>query len=153
MHGPSVTSFSVHTSSRGAEIAVRTLPRAPHIRAIVGPQRDSTGRVARCALALALTACTLGCNRGVAAKSPAPCREDAVDDLEVAARTTGAAVKAGATTAWEGVKTGGKSAAGLVTDGSNGAKGEWNEGKHKTRVKAREGADGVREESDVPRCK
>ena len=102
-------------------------------------------RIALCLLGLGVLA---GCG-----SSQKTCREGTADDVEMGARTAGAAAETGATTAVEGVKTFGKSVGGLFEDGSDGAKAGWNEGAKDTKSTAREGADETSDEASLPRCK
>lgn len=90
---------------------------------------------------------TLGC-----AASP-PCRRGPKDDVTVAGRTTGEAIKTAGETGVEGVKTAGKAVGGLVTDGTKGAKKEWEEGKAETKATADNDSAKVKEEANVPPCK
>jgi hypothetical protein len=73
-------------------------------------------------------------------------------ELKRAGRVTGEAGKTGGKTAAEGVKTFGKSVGGLFSGGSDEAKKEWNEGSKKTSATAKEGAAGVKRESNSSPC-
>ncbi len=107
-------------------------------------------------LALVLLA-TLG--SGCASRSstgaagPPACRNDAIDDVEVGARTGVAGAKTGATTAVEGVKTFGSATAGLVEGGSDEAKARWKQGAAQTKQTAHKGGEETKEQSGVPQCK
>ena len=104
-------------------------------------------------LVVVATAAACGHRSKPAAASTKPsCRDDAVDDVEVGARTAGSGVKTGATTAVEGVKTFGKATAGLVEGGTDEAKERWKEGAAHTKATAKEGSADTKREADVPRC-
>lgn len=89
---------------------------------------------------------TLGC-----ATTPV-CRKGPKDDITMAARTTGEAVKTGAKTGVEGIKAAGEAVGGWVEGGSSEAKEKWREGKADTKATAREGTAETRYEADVPPC-
>ncbi|HEY4117901.1 MAG TPA: hypothetical protein VGM56_08600 [Byssovorax sp.] len=89
---------------------------------------------------------------GLGCASSAPCRRGPKDDVAMAGRTTGEAVKTGAETGVEGVKTAGKAVKGFVEGGAPEAKAEWSEGKQDTRAVANEGAAETREDASLPPC-
>lgn len=102
-------------------------------------------------LASATSGCASRSNKGAA--GPPACRNDAVDDVEVGARTGVAGAKTGATTAVEGVKTFGSATAGLVEGGSDEAKARWKQGAAQTKQTAHKGGEETKEQSAVPQCK
>ena len=84
---------------------------------------------------------------------PPACHNDAIDDIEVGARTGVTGAKTGATTAVEGVKTFGSATAGLVEGGSDEAKARWKQGAAQTKQTAHKGGEETKEQSGVPQCK
>ena len=103
----------------------------------------------KCALLLGVLSAVL-VNLGCAA-SP-PCRKGPKDDVAMAARTAGAAVKTGVTTAGDGVVAVGRTAGGWVEGGESQAAEEWSEGKQETKATANEGASETDEEASLPLC-
>lgn len=82
-----------------------------------------------------------------------PCRANAGDDVELAARTGAAGAKTGITTAGEGIRTAGSATAGLLEGGSDEAARRWKQGKEETKAKGREGRAETRREGSVPKCR
>jgi hypothetical protein len=106
-------------------------------------------------LALPLVAAlVVACGAGARpAASPSPdCREDAVDDAEVGAKTGVAGAKTGVLTAVEGVKTFGSATAGLVEGGKDEAKERWKKGAAETKATAKKGSAQTKQQGDVPKC-
>jgi hypothetical protein len=102
-------------------------------------------------LALISGGCASRSSKG--AEGPPACRNDAIDDVEVGARTGVAGAKTGATTAVEGVKTFGSATAGLVEGGTDEAKTRWKQGAAQTKQTAHKGSEDTKEQSGVPQCK
>lgn len=86
-------------------------------------------------------------------KSPPTCREGVGDDVHMAGRTAGSAIKTGATTAVDGVKQAGSSAVTLVTGGTKEASERWHEKGNETKSTARTGGAETSREASLPPCK
>ena len=107
-----------------------------------------TYSLSMCVLAAASLALgALGC-----AASP-ECRQGPKDDVAMAGRTAGDAVKTGAQTGVEGVRTAGKTVKGAWEGGAPGAAAEWNEGKQETKDTARGDAAQTRVDAELPACR
>jgi hypothetical protein len=114
------------------------------------------GRRRALAAALAIASSFAGgcaSRSGKDAQHAPSCRDDAIDDVEVGARTGVAGAKTGATTAVEGVKTFGSATAGLVEGGTDEAKTRWKNGAAHTKQTARKGSEETKQEGEIPRCK
>ena len=123
-----------------------TLPRAARGR--TAARALSTLRTLGVAALVAGLGFTVGC-----ASDPACRKAGTRGAIVTGARTAGEAMEEGAKTAVEGVKTGGKAVGGFVEGGAPKAESEWNKGKAETKEVAREGAEEIDEEANLPICK
>ena len=94
----------------------------------------------------------IGLALGTGCAASPVCRSGVADNVTVAGRTAGEAVKGGAETGVEGVKSMGRAVKGTVEGGTRGTEEEWNAGKRDTTAAANRTAAQTRAEAATPVC-